>query len=187
MQVIYCPAEIIYSAELRTSLVWPKWRRGQWKSQSAKLFVIELLIDTSRPVQNGRQFIDDIFTKKNLKRKVLNVDAFSLSIIPDDAISDNSVLNQVMGWDQISDKLLSELIFIQFTEVYMRHQASKYLNQNLSTMKFMSTKKSINKHIAWKRFQLFWWNMNILFITYAIYMWYDICVSSLYGQDTGLK
>ena len=139
MEDIYCPAEIIYSAELPTSLVWPKWRRGQWKSQSAKLFVTELLIDASRRVQNGRQFIDDIFQKKkNLKRTVLNVDAFSLSIVPNDAISNNSVLNQVMGWGQISDKLLSEPIFIQFTEVYMRHQASKYLKQNLSTMKCMS-------------------------------------------------
>ena len=81
------------------------------------------LINTLRPIQNGRHFADNIFKSIFLNENLWILNEISLKYVPCGLIDKMAALVQIMAWHRTGDKPLSEAILICFTDAYKRHSA----------------------------------------------------------------
>ena len=70
-------------------------------------------VNTLRPRQNGRHFVDDtfkcIFMNENVKISIKN----SLKFVPKGPFNNNSALVQIMAWRRLGHKPLSETMMVR--------------------------------------------------------------------------
>ena len=93
------------------------WQSVLWNS----LLVVQDIVNSSLPEQNGRHFADDLFKCIFMNEKVCILIRILLNFVPKGPIDNNSVLVQVLAWRRTGDKPLSERMLTQFTDAYMRH------------------------------------------------------------------
>ena len=80
--------------------------------------MIDSMINSSLPEQNGCHFPDDIF--KCIFMFCVSIQ-ISRKFLPSGPINNKSALVHVMAWCQTGNKPLPEPILTQFTDAYMRH------------------------------------------------------------------
>ena len=78
-------------------------------------------VDSSPLGLNGRHFPDDIFKCIFETEKICILIRISLKFVPKGPINNIPALVQIMAWRRSGDKPLSEPMFIQFTDAYMRY------------------------------------------------------------------
>ena len=69
-------------------------------------------LNTLRPRQNGRRFVDDTFKCISLKENVRISIKISLKFLPQGPINNNPALVQIMAWRRSGDKPLSEPMMV---------------------------------------------------------------------------
>ena len=67
-----------------------------------------MLLNTSRPRQNGRHISNNIYKCIFLNENVWISITIWLKFVPKDPIENNAALVQIMAWHQTGDKPLSE-------------------------------------------------------------------------------
>ena len=70
------------------------------------------LLNTLRPRQNGRRFADDTFKRIFLNENVIISIKISLKFVPKAPIYNNPSLVQIMAWSRSGDKPLSEPMMV---------------------------------------------------------------------------
>ena len=73
------------------------------------------------PEQNGPHFADDIFKCNFWNDNLQILIKLSLKFVSKGPICNHPALVWMVAWRRIGDKLLSEPMFTQFTDAYMRH------------------------------------------------------------------
>ena len=81
-------------------------------------------INSLRPRQNRRHFVDNVFKCNFLNENVWIPIKISPKFVPKVPINNIPALVQIMAWCQTGDKPLSEPMMTQFNDAYMRHLAS---------------------------------------------------------------
>ena len=84
--------------------------------------LIQCILNTLKPRQNGRHFPDDIFKCILLNGNVWIATKNSLKFVSKGPINNIPALVQIMAWRRPGDKRLSEPMM--FTNAYMRHPVS---------------------------------------------------------------
>ena len=74
--------------------------------------IINQLVNTLRPRQDGRHFADDIFTCIFFNEKCRILIKFSLKYVRKGPIDNNPALVQIMAWRRPGDKPLSEPMMV---------------------------------------------------------------------------
>ena len=69
-------------------------------------------LNTLRPRQNGRRFVDDTFKRIFLNENVIISIKISLKFVPKGPINNNPALVQIMAWPQSGNKPLSEQMIV---------------------------------------------------------------------------
>ena len=77
---------------------------------------IILLLNTSRPRQDGYHFADYIFKSIFLYENIVILVDILLKFVPIDTINDNTELLQIMVWRRTRDKPLSKPMVVYFTD-----------------------------------------------------------------------
>ena len=76
----------------------------------------------SHPGQDGRHFAEGIFRCISMNEEFcVLMKKISLKCVPRGPIDNNPALIKIMGWCQIGDEPLSELMLTRFTDIYVRH------------------------------------------------------------------
>ena len=70
-------------------------------------------INTLRPGENGRHFVDDIFKRVFLNENVCTLIDISLKFVPWGPINNMPALVQIMAWRRPGDKSLSEPMMVK--------------------------------------------------------------------------
>ena len=87
-------------------------------------FGTQWCLNTLRPRQHGRHFVDDILKSIFFNENVWISIEISLKCVPKGPINKIPSLDQIMAWRRPGDKPLSEPMMASFTGTYMRHSAS---------------------------------------------------------------
>ena len=81
-------------------------------AQNRTVVHIIAVINTLRPIQNGRHFADDIFKCIFLNENAWISLKISLKFVPKGPINNNPALVQIMAWRRSGDKPLSEPMMV---------------------------------------------------------------------------
>ena len=76
------------------------WLRGGWHYSPSNNDMPSTFINTLKPKKNGRHFADDVFKRISIKS--------SLQYVPESPINNIQTLLQIMAWQRLGDKPLSE-------------------------------------------------------------------------------
>ena len=116
--------------------------------------LIIVLVNTLRPIQNGRLLADDIFTCIFLNEKVWISIKISLTFVPKGPINNIPALVQIMAWRQPGDKPLSEpMMFSLLTHICAtRPQWVNTLRPRRSGHHFLMT---ISNEFSWTKIYKF--------------------------------
>ena len=78
----------------------------------AKLWLDWIIVNTLRPRQNGRHFLDDIFNCIFLNENIWISNKISLKFVPKGQINNIPALVQIMAWRRPGDKPLFEPMMV---------------------------------------------------------------------------
>ena len=91
------------------------WQAGLTFYRFVTLFWYFFLVNTLRPRQNGRHFIDNIFNCIFWNESIWILIKISLKFVPKGPISNIPALVQIMAWRRLGDKLLSEPMMVRLS------------------------------------------------------------------------
>ena len=84
------------------------------------VLVLNSLVNTLRPRQNGRHFADEIFKRIFMNENVRISINISLKFVPKGLINNIPALVQIMAWRRPGDKPLSEPMLVNLlTHIYV--------------------------------------------------------------------
>ena len=104
-------------------IIYNKW--CQWMDSKTWIDPVLCLINTLRPRQLGRHFLDDIFKYIFLNDNLWILIKISLKFVPEGTINNIPALVQIMAWRRLGDKPFSEPMMARLpTHICVRIYAS---------------------------------------------------------------
>ena len=115
-------SEIVVSVVIIKIYIWiNRWLSISVTKECICIF-IPIHINSFLHRQNGRHFPQDIFKCIFVNGMFCILIWISLKFVPQGPIDNKWALVQVMAWHHIGAKALPELMLIQFTDAYIRHE-----------------------------------------------------------------